>query len=146
MTTTFTTRVSLSWGGWVVPVTYSIDGARKLIRTACTSPVKFAEVIDHFRMLKEDPACSGHLDVLLDVSGADLLPDSNQFGAVIAELESVRAKVQFGMCAIVANRDAMFGMMRIFEVHAGQHFRAIRVFRDAAGAEAWLVSQESAWQ
>jgi hypothetical protein len=36
----------------------------------------------------------------------------------------------------------MFGMMRMFEVFAGKHFRAIRVFRDLTAAEAWLVSPE----
>jgi hypothetical protein len=104
----------------------------------------FTEVIEHFRTLKEDPACTGHLDVLLDVSEADTLPVSSQLGTVSAELGAVRAKVKFGLCAIIATRDAMFGMMRIFEVVAGPYFRAIRVFRGAAEAQAWLVSQQTA--
>jgi hypothetical protein len=124
-----------------VPVTYHIDAAKKLVRTTCSAPVTFAEVIDHFRILREDPACSGNLDVLLDVSGADSLPEASQLGMVNAELGTVCSKVQFGLFAIVAARDAMFGMMRVFEVRASQYFRAIRVFRDTAAAEAWLASQ-----
>jgi hypothetical protein len=127
-----------------VPVTYKIDAARKLIRTTCGRPLTFAEVIDHFRMLKADPACVGHLDVLLDVSDADALPVSSQLGPVSAELEAVRAKVEFGVCAIVATRDAMFGMMRMFEVAAGPYFRAIHVFRGVVEAQAWLASQPTA--
>lgn len=127
-----------------MPVTYSIDASRKTIRTRCSSPLTFADVIGHFRELNQDPACSGHLDVLLDVSEADTVPESRQLGAISAELDAIRKKVQFGMCAIVATRDAMFGMMRVFEVAAGQYFRETRVFRDFAAAEAWLASQQPA--
>jgi hypothetical protein len=129
---------------WVMPVIYKIDAARKLIHTTCTRPLTFTEVIEHFRTLKEDPACTGHLDVLLDVSGADTLPLTSQMGPISAELDAVRAKVQFGLCAIIATRDAMFGMMRVFEVIAASYFRAIRVFRDAAEAQAWLDSLQTA--
>ena len=127
-----------------MPVTYIIDASRKIIRTKCSSPLTFADVIGHFRALKEDLACSGHLDVLLDVSEADALPESRQLGAVGAELEGVRRKVQFGICAIVATRDAMFGMMRVFEVAASRYFRETRVFRDFDAAEAWLASKQAA--
>jgi hypothetical protein len=127
-----------------MPVTYKIDAARRLIHTTCSRPLTFTEVMEHFRTLKEDPACTGRLDVLLDVSEADSLPVSSQLGPISAELDAVRAKVQFGVCAIIATRDAMFGMMRIFEVVAGPYFRAIRVFREAAEAQAWLVSRQTA--
>jgi hypothetical protein len=124
-----------------VPVTYQIDATRKLIHTICSAPLTFAQVIEHFRTLKEDPACTGRLDVLLDVSTADTIPLSSQLGPISAELGAVRSKVQFGSCAIIAPRDAMFGMMRIFEIAAGSYFRAIRVFRTPAEAEKWMSSQ-----
>ena len=127
-----------------MPVTYVIDASRRVIRTTCTTPLTFADVIGHFRTLKDDPACTGHLNVLLDVSEADALPESRQLRAVSAELDGIRKKVQFGVCAIVATRDAMFGMMRVFEVATGQYFRETRVFRDFAAAEAWLASQPAA--
>jgi hypothetical protein len=123
-----------------VPVTYQIDAARKLIHTTCSRPLTFMEVIEHFRTLKDDPACTGHLDVLLDVSDADSLPATNQLGAITAELYGVRAKVEFGLCAILATQDAMFGVMRMFEIPASRYFRAIRVFRRGDEAQAWLVS------
>ena len=124
-----------------MPVTYEINTARKLIHTICSAPLTFTQVIEHFRTLKEDPACTGHLDVLLDVSTTDTLPASSQLGSISAEVGAVRAKVQFGNCAIIAPRDAMFGMMRIFEIAAGAYFRAIRVFRTPAEAEKWMSSQ-----
>ena len=95
-------------------------------------------MIDHFRELNEDPACSGRLDVLLDVTDIDSLPDSSQLGAVGTAVIAIRKKVQFGSCAIVADRDALFGIMRVFEVKAGDYLEAIRVFRRIAEAEIWL--------
>jgi hypothetical protein len=127
-----------------MPVTYSIDPYEKIIRTTCGSPLTFAEVIGHFRELHQDPTCAGYLDVLLDVSTADALPESGQLGAVTAELAAIRAKTQFGVCAIVATRDAMFGMMRMFEVLARPYFLATRVFRGRPEAEAWLMAQRTA--
>jgi hypothetical protein len=135
--------LNFAWG-WVVPVTYKIDAARKLIYTTCSRPLTFSQVIEHFRTLREDPACTGPLDVLLDVSEADSLPASSQLGPITAEVGAVRVKVQFGLCAIIATRDAMFGMMRMFEVSAGPYFRSIRVFRGKPEAEAWLLSHQTA--
>jgi hypothetical protein len=126
-----------------MPVTYRIDAARKLIRTTCSSPLSFEEVINHFRELARDPACVGYLDVLLDVSGADALPEGGQIVAIKTELSAIRDKVQFGTCAIVATRDAMFGMMRMFEALARPYFLATRVFRAGPDAEAWLVLQQT---
>ena len=124
-----------------MPVTYQIDTTRHVIHTVCSRPLTFAQVIDHFRELSEDPACSGRLDVLLDVTAVDLVPNSSQIGAVGTALSAVRKKVEFGACAIIAASDAMFGMMRIFEVQAGDYFEATRVFRKSADAAAWLASQ-----
>ena len=127
-----------------MPVTYKIDSGRRVIRTTCSDPLTLAQVVEHFKLLSTDPACSGHLDVVLDLGETKSLPASRQFGAINAELEIVRKKVQFNLCAIVAKTDAMFGMMRMFEVLAGRYFGATRVFRDVAQAEAWLLAQKSA--
>lgn len=132
-------------GVWnfAVPVTYKIDSAAQLIRTTCSAPLTFHQVINHFRTLAVDPACVGQLDVMLDLSDADALPASEQFGAINTEIAAIRNKVQFGACAILANRDAMFGMMRMFSVLASPYFRVIQVFRGADEAEAWMASQRS---
>lgn len=126
-----------------MPVTYVIDAARHLIRTVCARPLTFAEVLEHFRQLNDDPACTGQLDVLLDVTGADSIPETSQLGAVGAAVSSLRTKVTLGACGIVAGSDVMFGMMRVFEVKAESYFGAIRVFRKIADAEAWLLLQTS---
>jgi hypothetical protein len=126
--------------GRVMPVTYSIDVATKLMRVTCVSPMTFAEVMDHFRALKQDPACVGQLDGFADLTQADLLLESKQLGAVTAELAALREKFQFRVVAIVATRDAVFGTVRMLEVMVSRYLRAIRVFRSSSEAEAWLAA------
>jgi hypothetical protein len=122
-------------------VTYTIDTQQRLLRTKCVGLVTFDEVVAHFQELGRDPECVGHLDVFLDVSVTTSLPESAEVKAVSYEVQKIQEKVKFDACAILATRDALFGMMRIFEVAAQQYFRDIRVFRVSAEAEAWLQSQ-----
>jgi hypothetical protein len=124
-----------------MPVTYTIDTQKRVIRTQCIGMLTLAEVVEHFRALERDPECAEGLDVLLDVSEVNSLPDASQIRAVALELKKIQKNVKFGACAIVAVRDALFGMLRMFEVMAQDYFRVICVFRATSEAEAWLVSQ-----
>jgi hypothetical protein len=124
-----------------MPVKYQIDKANKIIRTRCSGPVTIEEVVDHFRVLERDPDCPDRLDVLLDLSEATSVPKKENLQEVTVEIGRIRGRVQFGTCAIVACTDALFGMLRMFEVFAEQYFRESCVFRTASEAEAWLASR-----
>ena len=99
------------------------------------------EVIDHFRMSQHDSRRPDCLAVFLDLSEADSLPETHQLHSVVDVLSRIRGEVHFDACAILASRDALFGMMRMFEVFVENVFRVIRTFRTAGEAEAWLSSQ-----
>ena len=126
-----------------MPITYQIDTDKGTIRTKAVGHVTVQEVIDHFRTLEQDPQCPERTDVLLDLSEVDSLPETAQLSTVVKELGRIRAKVLFDACAILASGNALFGMMRMFEVLAEESFRVARTFRIASEAEAWLVSQQS---
>jgi len=125
-----------------MPITYIIDTQEKLIRTRCVGNVTFQEVADHFRALERDPDCAARLDVFLDLSEITSLPASGQIAGVAREIARIQEKVRFNACAVVATRDALFGMLRMFGVLAEPYFTAISVFRVATEAEAWLASQK----
>jgi hypothetical protein len=93
--------------------------------------------------LEQDPDCPDLLDVFLDLSEVQSIPETRQISTVISEMNRIRGQVRFGACAILANRDALVGMMRVFEVMAENYFRVTCTFRVANEAEAWLVSQQS---
>jgi hypothetical protein len=125
-----------------MPITYAIDTSERVIRTRCVGMTTFAEVAGHFQELERDPECVGHLDVLLDLSEMTSVPLARQIQAVPFEIMRVGKKVRFEACAVIATTDALFGMLRMFEVLAERFFRVIHVFRTKAEAEAWLVSEK----
>jgi SpoIIAA-like len=124
-----------------MPVTYQIDTVNGIIRTKCMGDVTLDEVITHFEELARDPDCPDRLDVLLDLSEETSIPKSRELQVVTCEIAQVRSRVQFGTCAIVACRDALYGMLRVFEVFSEKLFREARVFRSLSEAEAWLAAQ-----
>ena len=124
-----------------MPVKYQIDKANRIIRTRCTGQVTIEEVVNHFRELERDPDCPDHADVLLDLSEETSIPEKANLQEVADEIRRIRGRVQFGTCAIVACTDALFGMLRMFEVFAEQYFRETRVFRSLDEAEIWLASR-----
>ena len=126
-----------------MPVTYKIDADKRIIRTKCVGVVTLQEVMDHFRALEQDSECQNLLDVLLDLSEVDSLPETPQIAAVVSEMKRVRGRVRFGTCAIVARRDALIGMMRVFEAMAEECFHVTCTFRVVNEAEIWLASQQS---
>lgn len=99
-----------------MPVKYQIDKANRIIRTKCIGPVTIEEVVEHFRALERDPDCPNHVDVLLDLSEETSVPKKENLQEVASEIRRIRGRVRFGTCAIVATTDALFGMLRMFEV------------------------------
>ena len=126
-----------------MPVVYEIDRENKIIRTRCIGPVTLAEVVDHFRTLVQDPNRPECLDVLLDLSEETSVPTKEELEEVTRALHNARSKVQFGSCAIIAVKDALFGMARMWEVFAERYFHGTYVFRSIPEAEAWLASHRS---
>jgi stage II sporulation SpoAA-like protein len=126
-----------------VPVTYQFDREFPLIRTRCGGDVTFAEVVSHFRELERDACLPARLDVLLDLTEMRSIPESDQLRSVAGEVEHLQQRVRWGSCAIVASRDVLFGMSRVFQVFAEAHFANSKVFRDLDDAERWLASVRS---
>jgi hypothetical protein len=123
-----------------MPVTYQVDRESVRIRTRCTGDVTFEEVLDHFRQLRGDASLPPRLDVLLDLAAMESLPESNQLRSIADEVDRLKPRLKWGACAIVANRDALYGMLRMFQVFAEKQFASSYVFREREEAERWLES------
>jgi hypothetical protein len=124
-----------------MPVIYDIDKANGMIHTKCVGAVTHEEVIGHFRQLEADPDCPSHLNVLLDLTEQTSLPNVGNLREVAQEIRRVRHRVRFGVCAIVAPGNALYGMLRMFEVFTEPYFHQAAVFRTVPEAEAWLASR-----
>ncbi len=122
-----------------MPVTYQI--IQDILYTECAGNVTFREVMDHFRVLAKDTALPKSVDVLLDLTQLDSLPESGQLRGVSSEIGKIRDQVRFEALAVAASSDVLFGMCRMFEVFAEPHFRAITVFRRLQEAKEWIAEQ-----
>ena len=122
-----------------MPISYTIDRSRRLIRTRCYGLVTLAEVLDHFHVLKSDPDCAANLDVYLDLRDMASSPTAEQIREASGGPEILRGIVRFGCCAVVADRDAIYGMARMWEVLVEKSFTSVMVFRSDEEAEAWLT-------
>ena len=125
-----------------VPVNYKIDLHRNLIRTVCSGDVNPKEVNDHFRDLASNPNRPDRLNVLLDLTQMTSIPETDQVRDASYELRS-HPELRFNACAIVAGRDHLFGMMRMFQVFAEDSFKITQAFRTVAEAETWLAEREA---
>lgn len=101
------------------------------------------EVSQHFRSLEGEGQLPEPLDVLLDLSGIGSVPDAAQIQLIAAEIRRLLARIRWGLCAIVATRDLVFGVSRVLEARAEESFAAIQVFRERAAAETWLASERA---
>jgi len=126
-----------------MPIHHEIDRKRSLIRTTCTGAVNLGEVSQHFRSLEAEHELPNPLDVLLDLSATSAVPDADQIQLIAAEIRRLLGRIHWGVCAIVATRDLVFGVSRMLEVRAEDAFTATQVFREADAAEAWIASERS---
>jgi hypothetical protein len=121
-----------------VPVSYTIDKEAGLIRTRCEGNVTLAEVLNHFQVLKDDPERPNHLDVFLDLREMTSSPTADQIREASRGPRFLGGLVKFGFCAIVVDRDVIYGMSRMWAVFVEQMFTEVVVFRSVAEAEIWL--------
>jgi hypothetical protein len=126
-----------------MPVLYRIDKRNRIIRTRCVGDVTLEEVINHFRTLEHDPDAPDCLDVLLDLTEETSIPKTEYLREITAEIRRIRYRVEFGVCAVVAPGNALFGMLRMFEVFTEDYFHQLRVFRTLTEAETWLAAQRA---
>lgn len=124
-----------------MPIDYEIERADEhcaLVRTTCRGAVDFEQALEHFRALVTDPRRQGRLDVLLDLRSVETLPDREQVREVAEQVGGMLPVVQWRRLAVVAARDVVFGVSRMFEAHSEPYFEETHVFRDLDEAEAWL--------
>jgi hypothetical protein len=124
-----------------VPISYQIDRTAALIRTRCYGHLTLHEVLGHFRDLRQESALPKRLDVFLDLHEVTSRPTAEEIRIASKEPGALQGTVTFGCCAIVVDRDALFGMARMWGILAEGSFVSVNVFRSTTEAEAWLEAQ-----
>lgn len=121
-----------------LPIFYELDRDSRLIRTRCVGNATYAEVIEHFRELESLAPLPPRLNVLLDLTAMESLPDGAQMRGVASAVDGLTDAAKWGAWAVVTDRDALFGMIRMLHVFVEQHVQDFGVFRRLEEAERWL--------
>jgi hypothetical protein len=118
-----------------VPVTYTLDAARRLVLSRASGLVTAEDFVEHGKRLGQDPGFDPGFCQLLDCSEVRELRLST---------EALRGMARFRLFgpgsrrAVVAPRDLHYGLARMYEMLRGDAPEQLQVFRTREEAERWL--------
>jgi hypothetical protein len=116
-----------------------INTEQQLARVVARGKVNVLELRDIYsELIKHDDWRAG-FDILCDYRGIEDFDVSTRDIDDMAEWQtSIDNKIGSGKCAVVASRDSVFGMSRMWEMISAERSQRICVFREMEDAEAWL--------
>jgi hypothetical protein len=122
-----------------MPIRVNVDEKRELVEVVFAGELtrsEFAELMDHYFREPYSTSPIGLFD-LTDVTGVDVSAESVRDAARRAE-QYVDSRLEGGKLALVAPRDLLFGMARMYEILRADSPVEVRVFRERDEAESWL--------
>jgi hypothetical protein len=93
------------------------------------------DILEHGRRLRADPQFDPTYRQLADISGVTEIRVSTK---TIEDLSRGQLFAPGTQRAFVASSEAVFGLLRKYELHADNLGQTVRVFRDRNEAEDWL--------
>ena len=120
-----------------MPASYRIERASQTIFWKLEGEVTDSELLDAAEVLWADPHYSPKYSRLVDASRAT---PTRLSAEVIRLIAMHNSGAEVGKMALVASTDAMFGMLRMYELYSENIICS--VFRDNLEAMAWLRSND----
>jgi hypothetical protein len=124
-----------------VPISFHIDTAQRLVRTRVWGRIGDEHVRGLYRHLVADPRFRPDFRQLTTVDDNVQFTLSHRTIAEVAAMPVFRAGTRR---AVVASTEVAFGLARMFSLIAERVGQVVRVFREEASAERWILSQAEA--
>lgn len=122
-----------------MPISYRIDEARRLVLTTATGVLMDADILRLKAWLLADPRWSPDMRELADIRNIDRLEVTTAGVQQMAGRdEAVGGGLKSYRLAIVAPRDEVYGMARMYQMLTEHTVPNVAVFRDLEAATAWL--------
>lgn len=118
-----------------MPISYSVDRARRRISALAEGPVGYADIVLHVERQRDEGILPLH--ELLDASGATAAFAAPEVRRLVELVRSLAGRHALGPVAVVVGNDLAYGLMRMLGILV-EDLCDIRPFRDRAEAEAWL--------
>ena len=118
-----------------MPMSFTIDPARKVVFTTVFDELTEQDVKDYQERLLRDPKFNPEYSQLMD---ATTLKTVRLTSLSTDRLLRTRPFKRTARCAVIASSDLAFGISRMIELHCEEQGIAFRGFRSRPEAEAWL--------
>jgi len=115
---------------------YHIDQEQRVIWTRCWGVLSDEDVVRHQDNLKADPLFMPTLNQLVD---AREVTEVTVSARTVRQLGQSKLFTPESRRAYVVTKDVIFGLVRMYELYQSlRGAQNVRVFRERAGAVAWL--------
>jgi len=118
-----------------MPISYSIDRARRWLFTVAEGPVTFSDIMVHLENERNDNGLP--FTELIDATRAAAALNAADVRRIVDRLRNLGRDNALGPTAILTGDDVSYGMMRMLEIMVAD-VCDIRPFRSRSKAEEWL--------
>lgn len=118
-------------------IEFSVERDCGCVLTRMEGLVTEAQVVAYFDRLRRSPGYAPRLPRLVDLRRVDAMLSPSEIREM-ADLVRASPDINGGKRALVADRDVVFGMLRMFELLTSQNAIGYRAFRDMREAAEWL--------
>jgi hypothetical protein len=120
-------------------ITYAIDSGLGVVFTKATGVLTDDELVAHKQDLLRDPAFKPGMVELSDVRGVERLEVTPEgIRRFVAQDKASADQLRGFKLAIVASKDVVYGMARMYELRTDGDPLLVNVFRDMEEARTWL--------
>ena len=128
-----------------MPITYSIDKERKVVRTQSQGVITDAELLAHKAELTNDPDFCPTMIQICDCRGVERFHGTTDGVRAMVEFDKAHAERRAGhRVACVVSGDEMFGMARMYSQRSAGGPQRVGAFRSMNEAELWLATHHQA--
>ena len=122
-----------------MPIDYAVDGDRDLMICIASGAVTNQSVVSWMRRLIEDPAYRTGMNAVVDARPIeDLVVNADAIDDIVDLATKMEHRFAGSRWAVIADRDGLFGLSRMYELRREAQTYDVRAFREAAEAYAWL--------
>lgn len=120
-----------------MPIVHEVRPGERIARVTARNPLTLEEVRDSIRGLWKDPGFQPEFRVLVDLRGTGYTPGLEEIQQIAETLGEMKDRYR-GRVAVLVSDDLRYGILRMTSTYAELKGFSMPVFRDLAGAEAWL--------
>ena len=122
------------------PIRFQLDPARRLRTAILTGVIRDEDLLSAYQSLLHDPTYDPDLDDLVDLRHVERLDVTGDAIRRLADMfsDTDPDATALSRRAIVAPRDELFGLARMYQSLRSDAPEEVRVFRDYGDAIAWL--------